>query len=226
MVFVNRLSTIPLHQSRYMKKIIAVLLLASPWLLCRAQTAALPADTNPLAMEFYQSGAVPFEGLAATVKDICKVSLRWQTTIQPGESFYVIERSINGSDFVTIGVIKNSAPGAYEYVDDAPQRGKMYYRVKMTSGQSNLYSTVVSVVISGDVSCKFYPNPVDKALIIRSEWPLDLMIADKFGKPVISSRLPAGLKIVDVSTLEPGIYVITLFQKEPNRLITEKLVKK
>jgi hypothetical protein len=209
-----------------MKKIIAVLLLASPWLFCRSQTAALPADTNPLTMEFYQLGAVPFEGLAATVKDISKVSLRWQTAAQLSESFYVIERSINGSDFVTIGVIKNSEPGAYEYVDDAPPRGKMYYRVKITSGQNSLYSTAVSVMISGDVSCKFYPNPVDKALIIRSEWPLDLVIADKFGKPVISSRLPAGLKIVDVSTLEPGIYVITLFQKEPNRLITEKLVKK
>jgi len=206
-----------------MKELIAVLLLAGAWGFCPAQTMELPVDiSRPVS----DSGTAPVETLVAAIKDNCKVSLRWQSNILPGESFFVLERSINGADFTAIGVIKNNAPGAYEFIDDAPPKGKMYYRIKITAGQSFAYSPVVWTVLSGDVSCKFYPNPVDKALIIRSEWPVDLQIADKFGKPLLSSRLPSGLKIVDVSSLEPGIYVITLFQKDANRLVTEKLVKK
>ena len=206
-----------------MKVLIAVLLLAGAWGFCPAQNLTPPVDINRLTPD---SGAVPVETLAAGVKDNYKVSLHWQTNALLSESFFVVERSINGTDFSAIGVIKNNAPGAYEFIDDAPQKGRMYYRVKITAGQSFAYSSVVSAVLLGDVSCKFYPNPVDKALIIRSEWPVDLQIADKFGKPLLSSRLPAGLKIVDVSALEPGIYVITLFQKDANRLVTEKLIKK
>jgi len=206
-----------------MKEIIAILLLAGAWDFCPAQTTAPPVDISRLEAD---SGASPVEALAAAIKDNYKVSVKWQTNVPLSGSFFVVERSINGTDFTAVGIIKNNAPGLYEFTDDAPLKGKTYYRVKITAEQSFAYSAVVTTVVSGDASCKFYPNPVDKALIIRSEWAVDVLIADKYGKPLLSSRLPAGLKIVDVSTLEPGIYVITLFQKDANRIISEKLVKK
>ena len=74
--------------------------------------------------------------------------------------------------------------------------------------------------------CKFYPNPVDKVLIVRSELAVEVQIADGYGKPILNEKLPAGLRVVDVSALEPGVYVLTLFQKESGRVVTEKLVKK
>jgi len=197
--------------------------MAGAWDFCPAQTMVPPVDMSRLVPD---SGASPVEALAASVKDNYKVLLKWQTNALLGGSFFVVERSINGTDFTAVGVIKNNIPGAYEFTDDAPLKGKTYYRVKITAEQSFVYSAVVATVVSGDASCKFYPNPVDKALIIRSEWAVDVLITDKFGKPLISHRLPAGLKIVDVSALEPGIYVITLFQKDANRIVSEKLVKK
>lgn len=206
-----------------MKKLIALLLLAGVWVFCPAQTMVPPVDVNRLTPD---SGSAAVESLVAAIKDNYKVSVRWQTNVMLSESFFAVERSINGTDFTAIGVIKNGAPGAYEFIDDAPLKGKAYYRIKITAAQSFAYSLTVAIVVSGDASCKFYPNPVDKALIIRSEWPVEVLIADKFGKPVLSTRLPAGLKIVDVSPLEPGIYVITLFQKDANRVVSEKLVKK
>jgi hypothetical protein len=207
-----------------MKKLIAVLLLAGTWVYGQGQgTSSSPVYLNALSAD---SAAAPVDGLVASVKDNNKVVLKWQANALPGESFFVVERSINGTDFTAIGVLKDALQGAFEFMDDSPIRGKLYYRIKFTSGQSFTYSSIIAIVLSGDISCRFYPNPVDKALIIRSEWAVDLQIADKFGKPLISSRLPAGLKIVDVSSLEPGVYVITLFQKDSNRLVTEKLVKK
>ena len=206
-----------------MKKLIAVLLMASQWTFCRSQEMAQPAGQHQLLAD---TSALPVDGLAAAVSNNSRVALRWQTNELPDESFFVIERSLNGIDFNAIGVIKNSAPGVMEFMDDAPIKGKAYYRIKTTLGQYYAYSSIISATLTGDISCRFYPNPVDKALIIRSEGPLDVQIADKFGKPLISSRLPAGLKIIDVSSLEPGVYVITLFQKDSNRIMTEKLVKK
>ncbi|MBS1565719.1 MAG: T9SS type A sorting domain-containing protein [Bacteroidetes bacterium] len=206
-----------------MKELIAVLLLAGVWTFCPAQTMAPHIDMSRLTRD---SAAAPIEALTTSIKDNRKVSLKWQSDSAQAESFFVVERSINGTDFNAVGIIKNSAPGQVEFVDDAPLRGKSYYRIKLTAAQTFSYSPIVSSIVSGDASCRFYPNPVDKALIIRSEWPVEVLIADKFGKPVLSSKLCAGLKIVDVSALEPGMYVITLIQKEANRIVTEKLVKK
>jgi hypothetical protein len=172
------------------------------------------------------SAPVPIQQLSITVKDNAKGLLRWQSGNLPDESFFAIERSNNGTDFSVVGIIKNSVTGSYEFLDDAPSKGKIYYRIKLTAGGIIAYSEIIAATLSADLSCKFYPNPVDKALIIRSESAVELQITDRFGKMLIYDRLQSGLKVVDVSSLEPGIYVITLFQKETNRLVTDKLVKK
>lgn len=178
------------------------------------------------AINVEQSASQVITNFTITPKDTYKVALAWKSDIIDTDGFFAVERGVNGADFSTIGIIKGTPTGQMQFVDEAPTRGKVYYRIRLHTGQSVYYSGSVSAVIAGDLSCRFYPNPVDKALIVRSEFPVDLQIADQYGKPILVSRLGAGLKVVDVSTLEPGIYIITLFQKDNNRLITEKLVKK
>ncbi|MCG7860345.1 T9SS type A sorting domain-containing protein, partial [Flavihumibacter sediminis] len=68
-------------------------------------------------------------------------------------------------------------------------------------------------------------NPVDNVLIVRSEQPLDLILSDGNGKVRINLKLQAGLQTVDVSSLDKGLYIITLTQAESGRKITEKLIK-
>jgi hypothetical protein len=63
-------------------------------------------------------------------------------------------------------------------------------------------------------------------LIVRSDQPVELSISDGLGKLVLLTKLDAGLRILDVSLLEPGIYFISLYQKEANRIIRDKLIKK
>jgi len=162
----------------------------------------------------------PIHGFSVNQKDN-KALLRWQSDSLPAaESFYAIERSSNGTDFTAVGITKNISGGWFEFLDDAPTRGKLFYRVKLSTALASYYSNIIAATPSADASCKFYPNPVDKVLIIKSELSVDVQIADGSGKPLITERLPGGLKVIDVSTLEPGIYVITLFQKETNKLVT------
>lgn len=156
-----------------------------------------------------------------------KVLLRWKTDSVPDtENFYAVERSNNGIDFSLVGITKTTSGGWMEFVDDSPPKGKVFYRVKCSTGQSSYYSDMIAVTASMDISCKFYPNPVDKVLIVRGEANVDVQISDQSGKALITDKFPGGLKVIDVSALEPGIYVITLFQKETGRQLTEKLVKK
>jgi hypothetical protein len=168
----------------------------------------------------------PIHNFGITQKDN-KALLRWKSdSIPAAESFYAIERSSNGIDFNPIGITKNISGGWFEFLDDAPVKGKLFYRVKLSTTQASYFSETIAATPSADASCKFYPNPVDKVLIVKSELNVDVQIADASGKPLITERLPGGLKVLDVSGLEPGIYVITLFQKETNKLVTDKLVKK
>jgi hypothetical protein len=156
-----------------------------------------------------------------------KILLRWKADSLPAaENFYAVERSNNGIDFSLVGITKTTSSGWIEFLDDSPPKGKIFYRVKCSSGQSSYYSEMIAATSSIDISCKFYPNPVDKVLIVRSEAGVDVQISDQAGKPLITDKFPGGIKVIDVSSLEPGIYVITLFQKETGRQLTEKLVKK
>ncbi len=170
----------------------------------------------------------PVYDFTVAVKDNYKASLRWRVNGNSAdESFFTIEKSFNNIDFIVAGVLKKAQGEWSEFLDESPARGKVYYRIKQTSeNQLPVYSQTVAVSLSGEAFCKFYPNPVDKVLIVRSELPVDIQIADRFGKQILSTHQEAGLKLVDVSTLEPGMYIITLFQKDANRMITEKLIKK
>ena len=223
MVFVNSLSTFS-GQFAQMKSLIIAILLVFTGVTGYSQV--LPAIIFAPQLFLQDTATLPVHNFSVTQRDN-KALLRWQSDSLPGtESFYAVERSNNGTDFNLVGVTKNNSGGWFEFLDDAPPRGKIFYRVKLSTAQASFYSTVITATPITDASFRFYPNPVDKVLIIRSELGLDVQITDAFGKPYISEKLAGGLKVIDVSALEPGIYVITLFQKETNKLVTEKLVKK
>ena len=186
----------------------------------------VPAVIIPDVLYLSDTVPSPIHNFSISQKDN-KALLRWKSDSLPAaESFYSIERSNNGTDFSAVGVTKNTNGGWFEFLDDAPSKGKIFYRVKLSTAQNSYYSGTIAASPNADITCKFYPNPVDKVLIIKSELNVDLQISDGAGKLLIAEKLQGGLKVVDVSALEPGIYVITLFQKETNKLVSDKLVKK
>ena len=141
--------------------------------------------------------------------------------------FYIIERSNDEKQFEVIGVIKAGAMAtSFEFLDENPFTSKNYYRIKMpVSDDKTIYSQIITAGIAGRIFCKFYPNPVDNLLILRSDYTIELKITDETGKIRIFKELRPGLHTVDVSFLEKSIYVITIFQQESNRVISKKLIK-
>ena len=174
-----------------------------------------------------QTGERVFSRFSAVVKESNKVALQWDIDSARDGDFFVAERSQDGNSYETIAAqaVSNSK-GHYELMDQSPPNGNQYYRIRYTSHQgSDVYSKAIQLSISGEVDFKFYPNPVDKLFIVRTEHLIDLEILDAGGSVRLSKRLQPGIQVINASALEHGVYVLRVTDKESNRAISSQLVK-
>src|SRR5689334_20589026 len=169
----------------------------------------------------------PFISFVLQVKDSKKVLLQW--SIQPGlrSDYFNIEKNIDGKNFETIAVIKsNASSNVYEFTDEMPTRGNSAYRIKYTTiTGENFFSDTSSVNIPGSSLVNFYPNPMDNVLIVRSAFAADLLITDALGKNRVSRSIGVGPSVIDVSTLEKGVYLLRISDKASGQQQVEKIVK-
>ncbi|HEY4338026.1 MAG TPA: T9SS type A sorting domain-containing protein [Puia sp.] len=155
------------------------------------------------------------------------VSIQWDADSAFEGDYFVVERGVDQAHYETIGALRSTGNrGHYELTDQAPPNGLNYYRVKYTGRKDTaVYSKTVELSLSGDVDFKFYPNPVDKVFIVRTEHSLDLQIIDPSGNTRVSKRLQPGLQVISVASLERGVYIIRVTDKESNRAVSQQLVK-
>jgi len=199
-----------------------LLLLISTGVFAQGRKASRkPPDT--VVTEF----TTPFVSFQLQARDSKKVFLQW--AVQPGMSadYFSIERTIDGKNFESIGVIKSVETSVkYEFTDEIPTRGNSLYRIRFTSKSgSYFFSDSVEVNIPGSTLISFYPNPVDNVLIVRSAFHADLLITDGLGKPRISRTIGVGPSIIDVSTLEKGVYLLRITDKITSQQQVEKILK-
>jgi Secretion system C-terminal sorting domain len=157
-----------------------------------------------------------------------QVQLNWlvDSATYPA-AYFIVERTVNNGEAEKIATIKTSQlKGNFSYTDEQPGKGNIFYQVILMNDKYTLVSNKQLVSISGyDVSCKFYPNPVENSLFVRTEEAGALQLMDEIGNIKISSTLKAGINIIDVSALSAGKYVVKIFQTPSNKIMTDKLVK-
>lgn len=196
--------------------------------LCVAQDAS----TGALPEEAVGAVAVPDSALYLTdlvsvIKDNTKVILNWRIINNNTAEFVAVERSCNGRDFEVVAVLKQSSVGIwYEWIDDAPAKGRNLYRVRFAGKQgATQYSKTIPAIIAGDIAFRFYPNPVDNILIIRSEFPIDVQILDGNGKVRIAHNKLQGLQTLHVAALEKGMYILRIHNLTTGIVNQERLLK-
>lgn len=164
--------------------------------------------------------------LTAIAKGPSRVQLSW-TSSDSLNDFFSIERSSNQKDFETIAVLHVPYPtAAMEWVDESPQPGRIFYRLRTTlKDGSQSFAGMVSVVIDGRNSFRFYPNPADRVLILRSEYPIDITLIDANGKTRLTAQNLSGLQLMNVESLEKGVYILRVFNRTLNSLSIERLIK-
>lgn len=160
------------------------------------------------------------------IKENKNVLLIWES-IDSSFLYFTIERSSNNQNFETIGVIKNELGlGRFNWTDEQPITGKSYYRIKCSTNTGYDARTVSQpAFINGALEFKFYPNPVDNVLIVRTEQPLEISFLDLNGKLKLNFPQVTGLQPLNVSSLEKGIYWMRVYNKTANTINLERVVK-
>lgn len=209
-----------------MKKLACLLLVLASVVVCVGQ----PGPESPDSTEgrgISHDGDRLFVHFSAAAKESNKVILEWDVDSSTEGDYFVVERSSEGGPFETVGAeVSNSGKLHYELVDQAPPNGSDLYRIRYTSAEgANLYSKAEGLSMSGEVDFKFYPNPVDKLFIVRTEHSIELDVLDPSGAVRISKRLQPGIQVINATSLEHGVYILRVTDKESNRAISRQLVK-
>ncbi|TKB96249.1 T9SS type A sorting domain-containing protein [Pedobacter cryophilus] len=143
--------------------------------------------------------------------------LNWTTAEEKNTLDFVIEKSIDGVVFSSIGIVgaKNaSGIHPYNFIDNAVNSGVSYYRINQRDldGKSAI-SKVVFVNIKSQIAISAYPNPVVNELYISH--PLtskegQIVVYDLAGKKIANQKIISGtaLSTVKVSQLVPAIYLL------------------
>ena len=110
--------------------------------------------------------------------------LRWSVPSVKAEDFFIVEKSSDAIHFELISAMEASAgaDSVYSMTDNTVGDGALSYRIRITGKDGReLCSKTVNVKSVSDADFKFYPNPVDKLLIVRSSHALNIQVMDAYG---------------------------------------------
>ncbi len=154
-------------------------------------------------------------------------TISWTTVAESNNKKFVIERSINGSDFLPIGDVASKASNGnsttalfYSFVDLSPKNGKVFYRLRQEDNNSNSkLSATVHITRNVKTTMEIvsiYPNPatttVGVSVTVPVQEKLTMVVLDMTGRILSSKTISAGsgtnLIPLDVSSLGKGTYII------------------
>jgi hypothetical protein len=153
--------------------------------------------------------------------------LQWKVADQQGILSYVVERSINGGDFASIGSVpaNNLLSHTYRFTDPATLSGKIDYRLRIVEQNTISYSKVIRLTIAGEAKAVLWPNPVRTTALLQSSDPQLLnttaWLADAQGRAMKAFKLTRLPFSVDLSMLPAGVYFLRLGNNQVLRLLKE-----
>lgn len=124
-----------------------------------------PLFGSPLAVQFRPPATTPVTLLNFSAQRSYRSNkLIWATSQEFNSSYFIIERSKDGLNFLEIGKItaagNSNSERSYSFNDNTPAVGLNYYRLRMVDIDNNIkYGPVKSVRNEGIADVTVYPNP-------------------------------------------------------------------
>lgn len=184
---------------------------------------------------FYLHGGsnfiLPLKFLEFTVKKSNRMAeLSWKSENEINTSHFIVERSINGSSYTSIGTVSAfniSAVHRYGFIDAAPISGTNYYRLKQVDRDHRFSYSDVRVIDFGinNTSIRVYPSFTDAFFNVsglKSGMKLDVF--DALGKILISKNIFSEIEIMDISRFTSGTYFLRITQ-DSQTISTFKILK-
>jgi hypothetical protein len=145
--------------------------------------------------------------------------LSWKPTDMEEAASYKVERSVNGTKWEALNGTpqKSTISPLLTFTDDQPLPGKSFYRLKKMGVSGEIrYSTVLPFEAINITSLKCYPNPFTSFIKVTGALAGEqVAITDIYGKRLyLSSPAINNIIKIDVSHLQPGMYVISTGKKK------------
>ena len=143
-----------------------------------------------------------------------QIKLLWTTTREINNDRFNIEKSRDGKKFEKIGEVLASSDSVaekhYQFTDTDPLSGNNYYRLKQLDHDGKFaYSKMVTVKFLEVDDFSIYPNPsYDRVNIKSSKILKKLEVVNMIGVTVMTIPIASNHLPVDVSSLQPGLYVM------------------
>jgi len=198
--------------------------LASAFICC-AMMGQSPNDHTNYASDPEASSAFTF--FTVTPQN-GQAILRWAAPPVKSEDFFIVEKSSDALHFELLSAMDASVglDSVYSLTDNSVGTGTISYRIRITGKDGKEFcSKTVNMNAIPVADFRFYPNPVDKLLIVRSSHPLSVQVIDSYGVTWFTQEVEAGMQIVNVSALQKGNYILKATDKATNTIISEQLVK-
>lgn len=144
----------------------------------------------------------------------------------------VIQRSVDGTRFIDLNELHAYNPGVHSFIDNKPNAGKNYYRIKMIEKDgSTSYSETRLLEFDSVPQISIYPNPASTQLTIQlpTSWIKKSIVVEIFttmGQLVKQVRLDrsTALQSIPIHTLKPGIYLIRLIRTEDQSVMQQNFI--
>ncbi|HTF19780.1 MAG TPA: T9SS type A sorting domain-containing protein [Chryseolinea sp.] len=183
--------------------------------------AGLPNSPLPVKIAYFKVASVSEQG----------VQLEWATSMEKNFDHFEVQRSGYDLSFATISIVQGrgglEVKTIYSLVDDAPVRGKNYYRLKAVDFDNSVeYFFVIVADWSGaDNGASVYPNPaIDHSFTVEIgdayDQPVNVVVYESRGYAVYSSTLSSRQATVRLpNSTSPGIYFVRLSSSSKQQVI-------
>ncbi len=202
-------------------------------------------QSNPGAfVSVGETGTLPIElGSFDAELDGDVVNIEWLVVTQLNNDYFTIERSLDGLDFESIGTVKGAGTSqqekTYYFVDERPQIGVNYYRLRQTDfdGKSETFQPVAVKYIPEIETItidKAYPNPfTDRFKVdytVTESSYLNFTLVNSNGRTIAGDEVfvSEGQNTYEFYSPEPipsGLYFFQITQND-SRKATIKVIKR
>jgi hypothetical protein len=148
------------------------------------------------------------------VKNGSEIDLKWQTAMEINNDYFTVEKSKNGIDFTTVGIIDGTGNSQstlnYQAADHSPYNGVSYYRLKQTDFDGKVsYSRIEVVNFNDQATLSVYPNPGTGIFNIRGlNGKTEISVQNPLGQVVLVKNIFSDSSEIDLSSQPSGIYFL------------------
>ena len=199
-------------------------------------TSASNLSNGYYTLVWAMSGTLPVTLSSFTAEqESGSVLLQWVDQSEKNSDYFDIERSVNGSNFISIGKImsqgNSSNQNTYSFSDENPVSGTNNYRLRMVDFDGNYsYSDIrtVNFTSNSDADLNIYPNPVSTGPISISSKTIKgmirIQIINSYGQFVQSYYEDLeGTLALPSNNLSKGSYLVRVIA--PSKTVTTTIVK-